>query len=64
MRVIVIEAMAYMVSEADFQTLTVKKELLDSEPYRSGKDMEMLALIDELKPKFYQLGYVDFDFRL
>lgn len=64
MNIIIIEGQVFKVSKKVLETLQNKHKELEKEPYRHGKDVEMVDFIDSLKHLFKPLGHVEFDFRL
>lgn len=65
MRHIVIEQTLYKITEADYKKLEAKnKEIFEDKEYYHGNDMDMMAFIDSLMPKWKRLGHIDFNFRL
>jgi len=65
MRHVVIENTLYKITEADYKKLEAKtKEIFEDKEYYNGNDMDMMAFIDTILPKWKEIGRVDFDFRL
>ncbi|MAX51445.1 MAG: hypothetical protein CMH22_05655 [Methylophaga sp.] len=64
MRLITLEDAVYKVEEKDFTKIVNKHKSIYSRRYYNGQDLDMQEFIDNLKPNFNLIGYVEFDFRL